>query len=110
MPAIGAGLTGGGIAGFTMGFALKKVTNLLKIIVLTLVGVQLFVLAVMESKGIISVDWGSVNSAFKTVLSEGASALFMAGETVAPVLSTLVSFLPATGGAVAGFMVGWQRG
>lgn len=110
MPGLGAGLAGGGIAGFSMGYALKKVANLLKILAITLVGLQLFVLSFLESKGIINVDWESLNSGLSSAASEGVAALVWAGDAVGPVASTVLSFLPATGGAVAGFAVGWKRG
>lgn len=110
MPTIGAGVAGGGISGFLMGFAVKKVANLLKLLILTLVGIQLFLLAMLESQGLISVDWTSINSALSTVASEGVGALVIAGGTAAPIARELVTFLPATGGAVAGFFVGWRRG
>ena len=110
LPTIGAGIAGGGLVGFIMGFTAKKIANLLKILIITLIGIQLFILAFLETTGMITVDWDSVGTAISTAASESVGVLLWAGDAASPLVDALMAFLPATGGAAVGFLIGWQRG
>ncbi len=96
-----AGLGFGGLAGAVVGYAAKKLTKMLAI----LLGVLFVVVQVLAYNGWIEVDWLAVQStAEQAVQSEhGRSAAERAW-------AMLTANLPWGGGFVAGFALGFKLG
>ncbi|WP_331232754.1 FUN14 domain-containing protein [Natronorarus salvus] len=90
---------GGSVAGAVAGFAAKQAAKLLAVLVV----VQLALFRLLESRGVLSVDWAA--------LSEGVSASLAASDGDAPDwVSTLLSTLSVSAGFTAGFLIGFHRG
>jgi uncharacterized membrane protein (Fun14 family) len=88
----------GGIIGFCMGYAIKKVAK----IVAAIIGLFALGLIYLQSQGLIAVDWLGVEAWANTALSslsqfEGA-------------LGAIISNLPFAGGALVGFGLGIKMG
>ncbi|MDY6769315.1 MAG: FUN14 domain-containing protein [Candidatus Nanohaloarchaea archaeon] len=96
---LGMELGTGAVIGFVSGFAAKKVTKLVAI----LVGGALLVAKWLESQGHISVDWTGVGGGF---LDVGTAA----AEAAPSMFDAVVSTLGLGGGFVAGFYLGFRRG
>lgn len=110
---IGSEFVGGGVAGFFMGWALRKAVNVVKKLVMAIVGFQVFTLAFLESKGLIDVKWDAINSFFTSLVSGGSGAGGVgaaASDAAMQVFNAMMSFVPATGGMALGVMVGWKKG
>ena len=85
----------GGIGGFIVGFAIKKISKLIAILI------GLFMIALLYL-GIISINYDALWSAL-------ANALGMAGSAFSWLVSIL-SFLPFVGSFVVGFLLGFKLG
>jgi uncharacterized membrane protein (Fun14 family) len=94
---LGIEIGGGAVLGYLTGFASKKLTKLVAVIV----GVQLIVLAALEAEGIISARWA--------ILSELVAKTDIDQQLSEQVLS-LAGVLPVGGGFIAGFYAGFKRG
>ena len=88
----------GGIIGFCMGYALKKIAK----IVAAIIGLFALGLIYLESQGLISVDWLGVQA-------WGNTALAGLGQ-IEGALGVIISNLPFAGGAIVGFGVGIKMG
>jgi uncharacterized membrane protein (Fun14 family) len=93
----------GGIAGFLVGFAIKKVMKLVAIIA----GVFFGALMYLQYQGILAINWDKLQS-----ISE--SMLLMIGNlinNVEPVSNITASLgIPLTGGLSAGLVIGLSKG
>ncbi len=101
----------GGVAGFLIGFAIKKVFKILAIVA----GVFFAVLIYLEQQGMVNINWDKINGAYHGVLSTvtGTIANSTAGiggnhtESILPTITNLG--IPLTGSMAAGFAVGFLR-
>lgn len=91
-------LGAGGVAGFIVGYAFKKLLKLLAIIV----GLFVAALIYLAYAGIIEVHFDKLAEAI-------AGLLGMAGQATG-LLVTIISFLPFAGSFAAGLLVGWKMG
>jgi uncharacterized membrane protein (Fun14 family) len=94
----------GGVAGFLIGYAIKKVMKILA------VGAGIFFTALMylESQNIVNINWDKLQIASQNAVSTLTTA---AGQI--PVAYTMPSTnlaLPMTGSAAMGFAIGFMRG
>jgi uncharacterized membrane protein (Fun14 family) len=110
----------GGIAGFLVGFALKKIMKILAIIA----GVFFAAVMFLQSQGLLNINWDKLQTVSEPMISiltnnmtstTGGIGL----QTIQPINSSL-SFLPAaitanmglplTGSAAMGFAIGMMKG
>ena len=110
----------GGIAGFLVGFALKKIMKILVIIA----GVFFTAVMFLQSQGLLNINWDKLQTVSEPMISiltnnvtstTGGIGL----QTIQPINSSL-SFLPAaitanmglplTGSAAMGFAIGMMKG
>ena len=88
----------GGIGGFVVGFALKKLSKLF----LVLIGIFVVVLLYLGINGIISINYGALWTALANALGvAGGAASWLVG---------LISVLPFVGSFAAGFALGFMIG
>jgi len=88
----------GGVGGFIVGYALKKLSKLVAVII------GLFVLALLylSVNGIISVNYGALWNSIGDLLG-GAS-------TAASWVVSIISLLPFVGSFMVGFLLGFKLG
>jgi uncharacterized membrane protein (Fun14 family) len=103
-----ASVSSGGIAGFLIGYAVKKGIK----IIMTIAGLFLAGLAYLNYQGIVKVDWDQVVAMSNSAVSEFSSN---AGNYVsavdAQVMPTLMNFgVPLTGSFATGFVLGCLKG
>jgi uncharacterized membrane protein (Fun14 family) len=97
-PSLGYQLGIGGIGGFIVGYATKKISKLI-VIVLGLFIVALLYLGV---RGIISINYDALWNAV-------ANALGMAGSAFSWIVG-VISLLPFAGSFIVGFLLGFKLG
>jgi len=92
-----------GLAGFLIGFAIKKVMKLIAIIG----GVFIGALFYLQSQSIISVEWTKLQSISESALSSVSNSL-----TSTAIVSSITTNLglPLTGGFSAGIILGLAKG
>lgn len=111
----------GGIAGFLVGFALKKIMKILAIIA----GVFFAAVMYLQSQGILNINWvklQTVSEPMISILTNNITSTTTGSiglQTIQPIHSSL-SFLPAaitanmglplTGSAAMGFAIGMMKG
>lgn len=89
----------GGLAGLAVGYAIKK---LLKLVVM-LIGIFLLGLAYLKYVGLIEIHFDKLTEAFNQLAGKVSSGGIA--------LSNLLSAnLPAAGGFIAGFILGFKKG
>jgi uncharacterized membrane protein (Fun14 family) len=88
----------GGIGGFIVGFAVKKLSKLIAI----LIGLFIIALIYLSTQGIISINYERLFDSLK-------NALGLAGQA-AEWLIGLISILPFMGSFVIGFLLGFKLG
>ncbi|XGI83391.1 FUN14 domain-containing protein [Halorutilales archaeon Cl-col2-1] len=93
---------GGGILGFVIGYATKKIAKLIAIII----GAELALFRFLETKGVLSVNWDALADGTANLTSTGATN---AGEATGYVTS-LASAVPIGGGFAAGTYIGFKKG
>ena len=92
----------GGITGFLIGFALKKVIKLIAVIIGVFFGALLY----LQSQNIISIDWAKLQSFSESTLSIIGNSI-----TTGNISNILGNFgLPLTGGLSAGLVLGFSKG
>jgi uncharacterized membrane protein (Fun14 family) len=105
----------GGLAGFLIGFVIKKLFKILAIIA----GVLFAVLIYIEQQGMVNINWDKINTAYHGSLSTvtntitNSTGVGMGGShtTAASLLSTLTNFgIPLTGSTAVGFVIGIMKG
>jgi uncharacterized membrane protein (Fun14 family) len=88
----------GGIGGFIVGYAVKKISKLIAI----LIGLFIIALIYLGTQGIISINYWKLFEALK-------GALGLAGQAAEWFIG-LISILPFMGSFVAGFLLGFKLG
>lgn len=88
----------GGIGGFIVGYAIKKISKL----IIILIGLFLIALLYLGTQGIININYGALWTAL-----EGAFSF--AGEAASWLIG-LVSILPFAGSFIVGFLLGLKLG
>lgn len=94
----------GGMAGFLIGYAIKKIMKILA------VGAGIFFTALMylESQNIVNINWDKLQIASQNAVSTLTSA---AGQIPLASSTSSINFaLPVTGSAAMGFAIGFMRG
>ena len=93
----------GGVIGFLVGFAIKKVMKILAVIV----GGFLAALIYLQSQSIININWDKLQSLSQSTVSTIAGTL-----TDTSQISAIAGNLgiPLTGGLAAGFAIGLMKG
>jgi uncharacterized membrane protein (Fun14 family) len=88
----------GGVGGFIVGFALKKLSKL----VLFLTGLFILALIYLSTQGIINVNYASLFNALSGLIGSAGSAFSW--------LVGVISLLPFAGSFIAGFLIGLKIG
>jgi uncharacterized membrane protein (Fun14 family) len=88
----------GGVGGFIVGFALKKLSKL----VLVLIGVFILALVYLSTRGIININYDALWNALAGLLGSAGSAFSW--------LIGVISILPFAGSFIAGFLIGLNLG
>ena len=101
-------MSSGGIAGFLIGYAIKKAIK----IIMTIAGLFLAALAYLNYQGLISVDWSRIASTSNTAIAGFSNSTGYASSIVdSQVVPTLMNFgVPLTGSFAAGFILGCMKG
>lgn len=97
-PALGYQLGIGAVGGFIVGFAVKKISKLIAIIV----GLFLIALIYLGVKGIISINYDALWNSLADSLGIAESAFSW--------LAGIISLLPFAGSFIAGFLLGFKIG
>jgi uncharacterized membrane protein (Fun14 family) len=119
----------GGIAGFLVGFALKRIMKILAVIA----GVFFAALMYMESQHIVNVNWDKLQTISNSILSTigtttnattttgggvgpiqailGNNSTAAAATHILPITSTMANLgIPLTGSTAMGFTIGFLKG
>jgi uncharacterized membrane protein (Fun14 family) len=88
----------GGVGGFIVGFAIKKISKL----IIILIGLFLIGLLYLGARGIININYNALWNALK-----GLSGF--AGKATSWLIG-LISILPFAGSFIAGFLLGFKLG
>ena len=105
----------GGVAGFLIGFAIKKVFKILAIVA----GVFFAVLIYFEQQGMVNINWDKINGAYHGSLSTVTNAITNntsggtggSHTTATSLLPTLTNLgIPLTGSTAVGFVIGIMKG
>ena len=102
-------VSSGGIAGFLIGYAVKKGIK----IIIGIAGLFLASLAYLNYKGLVSVDWQSIASMSNKAIAEFSanSAGYASSVFDSQVVPTMMNFgVPLTGSFAAGFTLGCLKG
>lgn len=93
----------GGVIGFLIGFAIKKVMKILAVVV----GVFFGALMYLQSQGIVNINWDKLYSVSHSTVTAIGTLLTDTGQ-----ISTIAGNLemPLTGGLTVGFAVGLIKG
>ena len=98
----------GGITGFLVGYAIKKVVK----IILVIIGLLFVAFIALEYQKLITVNWTKIQSmgltALGNVTSGHVSNYIPGGDYLS---SAMLNFgIPLTGGLTAGFILGFMKG
>jgi uncharacterized membrane protein (Fun14 family) len=99
----------GGVAGFLIGYAVKKGIK----IIISIAGLLLAGLAYLNYKGLVTVDWEKIVSVSNKAITEisVASAGYASSVMDNQVVPTMMNFgVPLTGSFAAGFILGCLKG
>jgi uncharacterized membrane protein (Fun14 family) len=88
----------GGVGGFVVGFAIKKLSKL----VLVLIGLFLLVLIYLGARGIININYDALWNGLSSLLGLAGSAFSW--------LVSVISLLPFAGSFLVGFLLGLKLG
>jgi uncharacterized membrane protein (Fun14 family) len=88
----------GGLGGFIIGYALKKISK----IVLVLIGLFIIALVYLGMKGIISINYDA--------LLESISGLLGMAYTASSLLVQVLALVPFAGSFITGFLIGLKLG
>lgn len=88
----------GGVGGFVVGFAIKKLSKL----VLVLIGLFLLALIYLGARGIININYDALWSGLSSLLGLAGSAFSW--------LVGIISLLPFAGSFLVGFLLGLKLG
>lgn len=88
----------GAVGGFIVGYALKKVTKIIAVVV----GLFILALIVLGASGILMVNYGKLFEAVSGLFGESGQALGW--------LTAIVAHLPFAGSFMVGVFLGWKIG
>jgi uncharacterized membrane protein (Fun14 family) len=88
----------GGVGGFIVGFALKKLSKL----ILILIGVFILALIYLSARGIININYDA--------LLKALASLFGSASSASSWLIDAISVLPFAGSFIVGFLIGLRLG
>jgi uncharacterized membrane protein (Fun14 family) len=88
----------GGIGGFVIGYALKKLSKL----IIILIGLFVLVLIYLSTQNIININYGALWDALSSLVGSAPSAFNW--------LVGLISLLPFAGSFIVGFLLGLKLG
>jgi len=88
----------GGVGGFIMGYALKKISK----IILVLIGLFIISLVYLGVKGVISINYDA--------LLNGISGLFGIAYAASSWLVQILALVPFAGSFIVGFLIGLKLG
>ena len=97
---LGIEFGGSAVIGGVIGFAFKKVAKIIAV----LVGLELALFKLLESRGILTVDWGALSAGMIGVGEAAASS------TPPSWIVSILSTLSVGAGFTGGFLVGFRRG
>lgn len=104
---IGASIGFGGIAGFLIGYAIKKVMK----IMLVIVGLFFAALAYFASQGIITINWDKLAGASTGAMTGIQNATGSVPAAADQTFSALANVgIPLTGSFAAAFIFGFMKG
>jgi len=98
IPATVFQLGAGGIGGFVVGFAMKKISKLIAIII----GLFLLALIYLGTQGILSINYDALFNAVQGLFGVASGAFSW--------IIGVVSLLPFAGSFIAGFLLGFKIG
>jgi uncharacterized membrane protein (Fun14 family) len=87
----------GGVGGFIVGYALKKLSKL----VVVIIGLFVLALLYLSVNGIISIDYGALWNSIGDLLGAGAAASWVV---------SIVSLIPFFSSFIVGFLLGFKLG
>jgi uncharacterized membrane protein (Fun14 family) len=93
----------GGIIGFLIGFAIKRVLKIMAVVVGLFFGVLIY----LQSQSIINVNWDKLQSVSESTLSVVTNSITNSGQI--SIISTNLG-IPLTGGLSAGLLLGFTKG
>jgi uncharacterized membrane protein (Fun14 family) len=106
---LGMEIGGGGVLGFVTGYATKKVIKIIAV----LIGAQLVLFKILETRGVIEINWGSLYTGAGN-MTAAASETSVSGNASSngngSLVDSLLSALPAGGGFVTGALLGFKYG
>jgi len=88
----------GGIGGFIVGYAIKKISKLIVI----LLGLSIIALLYLGTRGIIGINYDALWNALAGLVGSAAQAFSW--------LIGLISLIPFMGSFLVGFLLGFKRG
>jgi uncharacterized membrane protein (Fun14 family) len=88
----------GGVGGFVVGYALKKLSKL----ILILIGLFILALIYLSTQGVININYGSLWSALSGLIGLGSSVFSW--------LIGVISLLPFAASFIGGFLLGLKLG
>jgi uncharacterized membrane protein (Fun14 family) len=88
----------GGVGGFVVGYALKKLSKL----ILILIGLFILALIYLSTQGIININYNSLWSALSDLIGVGSSVFSW--------LIGVISLLPFAASFIGGFLLGLKLG
>ena len=104
---IGTSIGFGGVAGFLIGFAIKKAMKLMMIIV----GLFFAALGYLNYQGIVTVNWDKLNSSTAEATTGIGNATGQVAGISDQIAPTLINFgIPVTGSFAAFFVLGFMKG
>ncbi len=91
----------GGVLGFALGYAAKKAMKLV------LIGAALLVLlaVALETRGIISINWGSLETVYSNNVQPDRVVSTLSGA-----VQHIGGFVPGSGSFIVGFWLGFKKG
>jgi len=100
----------GGITGFLIGYAIKKVVR----VMLVIVGLVFVAFMFLEYQKIITVNWNTIQAGTIAALGNATSGQLLARSGIPGtdhIASTMTNFgIPLTGSLTAGLVLGFMRG
>ncbi|AFU58253.1 FUN14 superfamily-containing protein [Candidatus Nitrososphaera gargensis Ga9.2] len=97
----------GGIAGFLIGYAIKKAIKIMMIIV----GLFFAALAYLNYQGIVTINWDKLSASASGVTSGLGNATGQIAGVSDQIAPTLINFgIPLTGSFAAAFVLGFMKG
>lgn len=92
-------VTLGGVVGYALGYAIKKIIKIMMIFL----GIFIALTTILSSQQIISVNWPLVENFFAEITQNPDLSL----QNLAKWVGT---YIPVTGGLLAGFFIGFRKG